>query len=259
MIAEAVLDASTADDAVLSHVSAAVFHGLDVDPSDLRRVHITRNRTGGGRSNSHRVVHAAPYTESEVTDIDGVQVTSLARTIADIARTLTFENAVCIADLAARTRKVSPEQVIVVLDSCPTHPNNRKARRVAEFMDGRAESVGESRCRVVLHKLGYTPQLQVRIADADGIFARIDIYLADIFTVLEFDGKIKYGRLVPEGETPSDVAWKEKVREDRIRSGGVQFVRVYWDDLDRPEYIDRLIRAAAARAALSPPPTLEFL
>lgn len=258
VIAEAVLGASTADDIVLSHTSAAVFHGLFVETSDLRRVHLTRNRIGGGRSSRQRIVHAAAYSESEVTSVDGVRVTSLARTIADVARSLSFDNAVCIADLAARIKKVLPTDVIAVLDSCPTHPHNRKARRVVEFMDGKSESVGESRCRIVLHKLGYTPRVQVVLSDADGAFARVDFYLDDIHTVLEFDGRIKYGRLVPEGQTPSDVAWKEKVREDRIRSGGAQVVRITWEDLERPERIDQLIRAAADRARKSPPPTLTF-
>ena len=33
----------------------------------------------------------------------------------------------------------------------------------------------------------------------------------------EFDGKIKYGRLLREGEEPGDVVFREKVREDAIR------------------------------------------
>ncbi|WP_020110755.1 hypothetical protein [Rhodococcus sp. 114MFTsu3.1] len=258
VVAEAVLDAATAGDAILSHTTAAVFHGLDVNASDLRYVHITRNRTGGGRRNGYRIVHGAPYSTSDVAVVDGVLVTALPRTVADVARSLTFADAVCIADLAARTKNLMPKEVVAALDACAHHPNNRQARRVAEFMTGKSESVGESRCRVVLHQLGYTPRLQVRVSDGNGVFARVDFYLDGIFTVIEFDGFVKYGRLVPTGETPADVAWKEKVREDRIRSGGAQVVRLTWADLDRPEHIDRLIRAAADRAGNSPRPTLLF-
>lgn len=256
VIAEAVLDAATASDAVLSHITAAIFHNLDVGNVDLSRVHITRNRSGGSRSSRIRRVHTSPYTAHDVTSIDGTPVTALARTIADVARSLPFETAVCIADLAARTQGVTSEHVLAVLDSCPHHPDNRKARRVAEFMDGRSESVGESRTRIVLHQLGYTPELQVRIADDGGIFARIDFYLSEIITALEFDGRIKYGRLVPDGKVAADVLWEEKQREDRIRSGGLQVVRLTWADLDRPEVIERLIRAAADRAAKSAAPTV---
>lgn len=256
VVAEAVLSASKADDAVLSHTTAAVFHGLEVLRADLRRVHITRNRTGGGRSNNFRVVHAAPYRSIDVTLVDGIAVTALARTIADVARSLDFEDAVCLADMAARIGGVSREQIVAVLDSCPNHTQNRKARRVAGVMDARSESVGESRCRLVLQAMGYAPQLQVGLADNKGRFARVDFYLAEIHTVVEFDGRIKFGRLVSPGDTPSDVAWREKQREDRIRAGGMQVVRITWADLDNPERIHALIRAAAERAALSPAPTL---
>ncbi|WP_206492005.1 hypothetical protein [Rhodococcus sp. KRD162] len=249
VIAEAVFDATTASDAVVSHVSAAVFHGLDMWNADLSRVHITRNRArGGGRSSAIRVLHTSPYTDEEVVNIDGVRVTALARTIADIARTLDFETAVCIADVAARTRGVATEHVAAALDSCPNHPGNRMARKVADFMDGRSESVGESRTRVLLHRLGYTPQLQVQIVDARGGCGRVDFELPAIGTVLEFDGKVKYGRYVPEGKSAADVLWEEKRREDRIRGTGRQVVRLTWTDLDKPELVDRMIRDAADRA-----------
>ncbi|WP_256978974.1 MULTISPECIES: hypothetical protein [unclassified Rhodococcus (in: high G+C Gram-positive bacteria)] len=63
VIAEAVFDATIAPDAVVSHVSAAIFHGLDVWNADLSRVH-TRNRArGGGRSSAVRAVHTSPYTD----------------------------------------------------------------------------------------------------------------------------------------------------------------------------------------------------
>ncbi|WP_032405527.1 hypothetical protein [Rhodococcoides fascians] len=249
VIAEAVFDATTTPDAVVSHVSAAVFHGLDVWNADLSRVHITRNRArGGGRSSAVRSLHTSPYTDEEVTTFDGVLVTGLARTVADCARTLPFETAVCIADVAARTAGVTAEQIVAVLDSCPNHPGNRMARKVARFMDGRSESVGESRTRVLLHHLGHTPQLQVPITDSRGFVGRVDFDLPEIETVLEFDGKVKYGRYVPEGRSAADVVWEEKRREDRIRATGRQVVRIAWADLDRPELVDRMILDAAERA-----------
>lgn len=195
VIAEAVFGAATAPDAVVSHVSAAIFHGLDVWNADLSRVHITRNRArGGGRSSAIRSLHTSPYRAEEVVDIDGIPVTALARTIADCARTLSFETAVCIADVAARTGGVTVEQIVATLNSCPNHPGNRRAHTVAKFMDGRSESVGESRARVLLHNLGYTPQLQVPITDSRGFVGRVDFDLPDIGSVLEFDGKVKYGQ-----------------------------------------------------------------
>ena len=66
----------------------------------------------------------------------------------------------------------------------------------------------------------------------------------------EFDGKVKYGRLLRPGESPADAVFREKVREDRLREA-LQWgmVRLVWADLYRPAAtaarIRRLLRAAA--------------
>lgn len=76
----------------------------------------------------------------------------------------------------------------------------------------------------------------------------MDFDLDGIETVLQFDGKVEYGRYVPEGKTAADVAWEEKRREDRIRGTVRQVVRITWADRDHPELVDRMLRDAAVRA-----------
>ena len=51
-------------------------------------------------------------------------------------------------------------------------------------------------------------------------------------TVGEFDGRVKYGRLVRPGQDPGDVVYAEKLREDRLRAQGLAVVRWTWSDLD---------------------------
>jgi hypothetical protein len=45
------------DGAVISHVSAAVLHGLPVWPSAVSQVHLTRDRLGGGKIRTQVRVH----------------------------------------------------------------------------------------------------------------------------------------------------------------------------------------------------------
>lgn len=45
-------------------------------------------------------------------------------------------------------------------------------------------------------------------------------------TVGEFDGKIKYGRVLRPGQDVAEVVYAEKLREDAIRAQGLQVVRV---------------------------------
>ena len=51
----------------------------------------------------------------------------------------------------------------------------------------------------------------------------------------EFDGKMKYGRLLREGETPGDALEREKKREDLLRQETTWLmVRLIWEELFRP-------------------------
>ena len=51
----------------------------------------------------------------------------------------------------------------------------------------------------------------------------------------EFDGLVKYGRLLLPGETPGEKIVKEKRREDLLRDTGARVVRWVWAELDHPD------------------------
>lgn len=119
----------------------------------------------------------------------------------------------------------------------------------------RSESVGESRSRaLIIREQLPLPDLQATLVAASGTrLGRVDFLVDGV--VGEFDGRVKYGRLVPRGQVPADVLWREKQREDAIRDAGWQVVRWVWDELATPDVIvDRWMRAFA-RARNSPPPT----
>jgi hypothetical protein len=101
-------------------------------------------------------------------------------------------------------------------------PGTRQARRAIALLDPRSESPGESVSRVRLHQEGLpAPELQQDRYDEDGrIVARVDFYWEKQRTIGEFDGKIKYGRLLKRGQSIEDVVFAEKVREDALRDLG---------------------------------------
>jgi hypothetical protein len=118
------------------------------------------------------------------------------------------------------------------------------AVRAVGFGDGRSESVGESRLRVLLADLGLpAPVLQAEIRDAAGVLvARVDFLLARWGIVIEFDGAVKYAG------TGAEALIAEKRREDRIRDLGYEVVRVVWADLAAPAELVGRIRRAIARS-----------
>lgn len=243
-------------DAVVSHQSAAVLHGLPVWGIPLDRVHVTRDKTGGGRRTRHLHSHSAPLPDRNVLVRNGIRLTLLARTVADLRRTSSFETAVVIGDAALRVSAARPDEIRDASTYAIGRPGYPAALRALGFLDGRSESVGESRSRVALDGLGLpAPDLQASLLDADGLLlGRVDFLFADAGVVGEFDGKVKYGKYLRDGQAPGDVVFAEKQREDRIRDAGWEVARWTWRDLESPDAIGGRIRRAMQRHAGRPRP-----
>lgn len=219
--------------AVFSHVSAALVHGLDLWRTPLERVHVTRARAYGGRRGHGVHVHVAPLSADEIVELDGALVTSAARTVADVARMLPFEQAVVVADSALHKELVDHEQLAEALARVKGWPGAPAARRAVWFADGRSESVGESRSRVRLAAHGLAPvELQFSVALPGGRVAVTDFAWPERRTVGEFDGQVKYGRFLRPGEDPGEAVFREKRREDAVRAEGQAMHRWTWDDLE---------------------------
>jgi hypothetical protein len=241
---------SLAKPAVVSHVSAAVLRGMPSWGLDLSLVHVTRGDLHSPRIEGGVHHHAGELRNDDLEQIDGIWVTSPARTAIDTARVTAFEAAVVVTDALLHRGLVDRGTILDRLESMRDWPGTCNAGRVAEFADGRSESVGESRTRVAFELVGLPrPDLQRLITTPDGkIVGRSDFLFDGLWTIGEFDGRVKYGRLLKPGEAPGDVVWREKQREDRIRDLGYEVGRIIWSDLsDRPAVAERF-RAAFARA-----------
>jgi hypothetical protein len=205
--------AQSSAESVVSHVSAAVLHGLPVGQDQLARVHLTWDRSGHGKARRYVQVHGLPLAHDDVVDVAGYRTTSLA----------------------AYLEHIRPRYGIA------------QGRRTAALLDSRSESPGESMSRVVFFEHGIPmPTPQLRVYDHRGRFVgRSDFGWEEQRTLGEFDGRSKYGRLLLKpGQTPEDALFEEKQREDRLRDSGWQIVRWVWADLYAPApLLGRLRRA----------------
>jgi hypothetical protein len=235
-------------EATLSYTSAAVLHGLPVWADDLRTVHLTRPRTGGGgKRRSWVTMHAQPLDPADVTIVDGIAVTSLERTIFDLARTLSYERSVAAGDRALALG-MAMDVLAEMLDRGRRWQGINQARRTAAFIDGRAESAGESVSRVRCAQFGLPapqPQLAVLLPNQTTVYG--DLGWPEFMTIGEFDGRVKYEKLLRPGESPTDVVLREKRREDRLRALGWQIVRWVWEDLRQFSSVQRALLAAFDR------------
>jgi hypothetical protein len=223
-------------DVVVSHVSAAVIHGLRVWGIPLDRVVVTRARRRSGARRGSRVhVHCAPLESDEIVFVEGVPVTSVPRTVVDVARAVGFEQAVVVADAALEAGLVDEAQLAAALARWPRWPGLPAARRAIAFAARGSGSVGESRSRVAMAKAGLpAPILQWEVRRSGGAFVgRVDFGWPRLRTVGEFDGRVKYGKLLRPGQDPTEVVYEEKLREDALRAEDLAVVRWTWSDLTR--------------------------
>lgn len=236
--------------AVVSHVSAALLHGLPVWGLDLTDVHVSRRDLHSPRREAGVHHHAGELLDHEIVTIDGLAVTSLPRTMIDTARISAFEPSVVAADAAVRAEPTVKQAMLARLNQMRDWPGSRNAGAVAEFADGRSESVGESRGRVLIRRAGLPrPELQYEVRDRrDNLIGRADYAFTEERTLGEFDGKGKYLASYRPGEDSGDVVWREKRREDRLRHEGFEVVRFTWADLDHPARVGGRFRDAFARA-----------
>ena len=129
-------------------------------------------------------------------------------------------------------------------------PGSRLAREVLNLADARAESPGESYSRVLFHQFRVPkPDLQYHVIGAGGRLVGIADFCWELERHLgEFDGKIKYGRLLREGETPADAVFREKRREDNMRGELFGMSRWVWADLSAARRLINRINADRERS-----------
>lgn len=234
------------DSTVISHASAAVLQGLPVQRALLQQVWVTRAKGSGGCTATLRATRA-PVPPDERTTVAGITMTSVARIVADLARTVPFEWGVAAADAALRqgTELASLE---ATLASGARRPGQRRARRVVGFADAGSESAGESlsRATFLLQHLPI-PHVQFEVRTASGAFvARGDFGWEEQGVIGEFDGALKYDGL--DGRRPADVVMAEKEREQALRDEGWWIVRWGWRELSRPAALAERIRRAFGHA-----------
>ncbi|MBB3676536.1 hypothetical protein [Modestobacter versicolor] len=222
--------------AVLSHASAAALHGLPLWGLALSKVHVTRQPPARSADEARLRSHVARLGPDDVVDVGGTTVTSLARTVTDLARAAPFPVALVIADAALASGRTSPDELRACLAAGAGTRGTRSARRALLAADGRSESVGESRSRALMIDAGLLlPDLQVAVAGPDGrLIGRSDFGWRGHRLLGEFDGRVKYGRLLRPGQHPGDVVFAEKLREDALRAEDWGMVRWVWDDLAAP-------------------------
>jgi len=243
---------SLGSDVALSHTSASLEHGVATWDVDLSRVHVTRLDGGAGRTEKDVVHHEGLALDGDLVEMNGIKVMRPARSVIETATLTSVESGLVTADSAMHLGLVEADELARAFRAMERWPYTQRIHLVLGLADGRAESAGESRARYLCWAQGLpAPELQFHVYDRLGNLIGItDFAWPDHRLLGEFDGKVKYGRLLKPGEQPGDVVFREKQREDRLREITLwAMVRLIWANLHGPAETAARIRRLMSIAA----------
>jgi len=234
---------------VYSDHSAAVILGLPL-VTEQPLVSVTTGESGSHRRSSGVVRRPRALDPADVIEIAGLRCTRPDRTLLDLARFGSPEQALACADAYLRVQFRVRRQVDVqgiALWKAELHERlaatrggsgTRRARHLLDLADARCDSVLESISHLRLRQLGFDVDLQLRVpARASGYYF-VDFELRGIDVLCECDGKSKYLPGASQGtaqEEPfSEQLYREKRRQEWIESTtGKRIIRWGWPEVMR--------------------------
>lgn len=203
-------------DVVLSHWSGLWAVGLDVLPRaadgvDLLDVTVPRHRQLEDRPGIR--THIAHVPDEEICEVNGLLIVSASRSFVDVARSAGVTEGVACGDAALRSGLTTLDRLEDSLDRAAGLRWVTRARSAWSHLDGRSESLMESRLRVDFVLAG-GPRMRAQVDlydESGGHRGRCDLYLDGVS--VEYDGRDS--RLE-----------KVKFTDDRTRGNGVADLEV---------------------------------
>ena len=236
---------------VFCSYSAAALWGMPIPDDWPAEVHVLGPAAPGGRSRNGVVRHPVARTVERTVERRELMCTDVARTALDVALSLPFAEAVACVDWALWHRnehRVTVERIRRELDLLNPRYRRAHAGAVLSFATQLSDSFGESMARAVMWELGFpAPELQVRFSDSIGDMV-VDYFWRGESLVGEFDGKSKYLRQAyGRPQSPEEVVWREKKREDRLRRQVSGVVRIITADVMNPPRLAAILLDAGLR------------
>ncbi|HEX6968661.1 MAG TPA: hypothetical protein VF174_07630 [Micromonosporaceae bacterium] len=174
--------------AIAGRAAAALYGATEVALDDPIDIIVPRGTRFGPVAGLR--VHTSRMAPDDVTKRDGIAVTTPHRTCWDLARWLDVVEAVAVTDALMARRLVTVDSLREYALSRAGDRGWRRTLRVADLVDGGAESPQESRLRVRLVLAGLPkPWTQYVVSDENGRFvARLDLAWPEFKVGVEYDG-----------------------------------------------------------------------
>lgn len=239
---------------VLSHTSAVAEYGAPLWGLDLSVVHVTRTDGLSGRRSLDLRQHEGRMGPGDLVVLNGVPVTNPARAALEVATLGNAEAALCVINFLLHAGIITEADLNTQYVGMETWPSTLSIEVLLRLADKRIESIGESRTLWCCFQQRLPrPEVQYEVRDSSGrVVARLDFAWPRLGVWLEFDGHVKYEKLLKPGERASDVVLRERDRErDVARLTGWRCIRITWADLADPIHLGARIRQELFPASIA--------
>jgi hypothetical protein len=223
---------------VLAGFSAAALHGARWIDANLPATIIDTNR----RRTPGITVWADEINDDETCVIEGMRVTTPARTALDLARRYPVDAAVVAIDALTRATRLKVPAIEAQARRYPGRRGRKRALMTLHLVDPGAESPPETRLRLLIVRAGFPrPQTQLRVYDQYGVLiGEVDMGWRELKIAVEYEGD--------HHRTSRRVFHKDIKRVDALLEQGWIVIRV--TSVDTEGGIIRRIEAAwTARGA----------
>lgn len=203
------------------------------DPAEL--VHTNR------RAPVALTVHTDALRAGESLVVDGMRVTTAARTAFDLGRRLPETDAVQRIDALMNATGLAVAEIERVMDAHPRARGLRRLRRTLALVDAGAQSPYESLTRLIIVRAGLPrPATQVAVTDEHGfIVAYADLGWRELRVAVEYDGAQHW--------TDARQRRRDIERLADLDALGWIVIRVSSDMVRTPETIVARVRSALER------------
>lgn len=232
----------------ISHLSAAVIYGLWLPPwfRDCRELHLSKPRALPPVRRQGVVGHTVVVFPDELTALDGIRMSTPARTWLDLARVLPLEDLVAMGDQLVRhprpgleTRTApwaTSEDLRAMIKRHPKLQGIVKARQAVELIRVGADSAPETFLRLALTAAGLPePELQLKLVPEDPYSPPSDLGYRKQRIAIQYDGAHHRS---PEQQS------RDNRRDEVFTSAGWRYFKFNSEDLAND--FRRAVRGVAA-------------
>ena len=231
--------------ASLSHSSSLPWFGAPEFGLDLRDVHTLRHDGLAGRREAGVIQHCGALMDGDLVEVQGISLVCPTRAAVEFTTISSVEAGLVQVNHLLHTGQTTPEELAMMQARCDLWPHTLNTDLVLRLADARIESVLESRFYFACFRYSVPmPIPQFEILDERGwVVARLDFAWPKLRKWAEVDGRVKYEKLLRQGERASDVVLREKRREAMISDAtGWSCMRFDNDDVNWAQHTSERLK-----------------